>query len=39
MRDQADDFFKSYYDGCGGIYAFKVREVQHGQPIAAFDLD
>jgi hypothetical protein len=39
MRHGADDFFTAYEDGCGGIDAFEIREVQHGKPIAAFDLD
>jgi len=39
MRDHSEHFFKSYYDGCGGVYSYSVQEVQHGQPIVKFNLD
>jgi hypothetical protein len=39
IRGYADKFFRSYYDGCGGVWSFVIREVEHGQPIAVFNLD
>jgi len=39
LKTLVDLFFKDYYDGCGGIYAFEVRRVEAGQPIVCFDLD
>jgi hypothetical protein len=39
IAECADSFFRDYYDGCGGVYSFEVREVAHGKPIACFDLD
>lgn len=31
--------FKSYYDGCGGIYSCFIEQVEEGKPIVGFDLD
>jgi hypothetical protein len=41
MAHGADDFFTDYRPGDVYDYidAFEVREVQHGKPIVAFDLD
>jgi hypothetical protein len=39
MQACADDFFTYCSDGDGDIWAFEIREVEHGKPIAAFDLD
>lgn len=36
--DPATKFFISYYNGCGGIYSFKLMEVKEGTPFAVFDL-
>ena len=30
---------KDYYDGCGGVYSLKIREVEEGKPIVGWDLD
>lgn len=34
-----DKVFTSYYDGCGGVYAFVLKEVEHGVPFVPFSLD
>jgi hypothetical protein len=46
VDDSSDDFYKQmehfFIDCCDGnsdIWAFEVREVQHGKPIISFDLD
>lgn len=34
-----EDFFTSVYFGCGGVYSFRIKEIEIGKPLVCFDLD
>ena len=38
-KEITDQLFTSYYDGCGGIEAVVLREVDEGTPFVAWNLD
>jgi hypothetical protein len=35
----AQKFFTGYYGGCGGVWGFKIHELQENTPMFAWDLD
>ena len=39
LKSLADLFFTDYYDGCGGVWGFTVKEVEAGRPFVPFNLD
>lgn len=38
-QENSGRFFHDYYDGCGGVWAFVIREVEFGKPMGSWNLD
>lgn len=38
-KDLETALVTSYYNGCGGLYALEVQEVEEGKPFIGWDLD